>query len=197
MSTTTAAAAPAWLQQLGDYCRQHSQRRAAAVLGYSATTINQALKGIYMADTANLAQRVRERLSDADNWMGALRAEAERTTQGAAARRIGVSDTTASQVLSGTYAAKTLRIERRVRGELMGATCACPVMGEVSTRVCQDVQERQPGKAGTGIGNPQHAQAWHACRGSGRFARAGQCPHFNGAGAKPAAASASTTDREL
>lgn len=122
----------------------------------------------------------------ADNWLGALRAECQRTTQAQAAARIGVSETTTSQVLSGTYKANPIRIERRVRGALMGAQCECPVMGDVSTRVCQDVQERQPGKGGTGIGNPQHAQAWHACRGSGRFAKAGQCPHFNGAGAKAA-----------
>ena len=127
------------------------------------------------------------------HWLGALRTECDRTSQAQAAQRLGVSGTTVSQVLSGTYAANPIRIERRVRGELMGAQCNCPVMGDVSTRVCQDVQERTPGKHGAGIGNPQHAQAWHACRGSGRFARTGQCPHFNGAGAKPVAAAPVTT----
>lgn len=179
-------ARPLLLALLADYCRQHGQRRAALVLGYSPATVNQALQGKYMASTNHLLDRVSERMSDSDNWLGALRAECQRTTQAQAAARIGVSETTTSQVLSGTYKANTIRIERRVRGALMGAQCDCPVMGEVSTRVCQDVQERQPGKGGTGIGNPQHAQAWHACRGSGRFSKAGQCPHFNGAGAKAA-----------
>lgn len=120
-------------------------------------------------------------------WLVTLRAECERTSQAQAATRLGVSGTTVSQVLSGTYAANPVRIERRVRGELLGEQCNCPVMGDVNTRVCQDVQERTPGKHGAGIGNPQHAQAWHACRGNGRFAKAGVCPHFNGAGARPAA----------
>lgn len=132
-------------------------------------------------------------MSAPTDWLGALRAECQRTTQAQAAARIGVSETTTSQVLSGSYKANPIRIERRVRGVLMAAMCECPVMGDVSTRVCQDVQERQPGKGGTGIGNPQHAQAWHACRGSGRFAKAGQCLHFNGAGAKAAPGAASQT----
>ncbi len=114
-------------------------------------------------------------------WLTALQVEVRATNQGRAADRLGLSEATLSQVLSGSYAAATTRIERRVRGTLMGDTCTCPVMGTVSTRVCQDVQERRPP-----IANPQHAQAWHACRGRGPFTRAGACPHFNGA-AKPAA----------
>lgn len=116
------------------------------------------------------------------DWLAALQALASRTSQSHAAEVLGLSDGTVSQVLSGSYGAGTSRIERRVRGELLGATCECPVMGEVSTRVCQDVQERRPP-----IANPQHAQASLACRGRGPFATAGACPHFNQAGAKPAA----------
>jgi hypothetical protein len=119
--------------------------------------------------------------------MNALVVEVRATNQARAAERIGVSEATVSQVLSGTYKAATTRIERRVRGTLMGATCVCPVMGEVSTRVCQDVQERQPPGATRPIANPQHAQAWFACRGRGPFTRAGACPHFNGAGTRPGA----------
>ncbi|RQO63134.1 hypothetical protein DBR47_00750 [Paucibacter sp. KBW04] len=188
------ATQPAWLKHLADHCRQYGQRHAANMLGYSATTINQCLKGSYMADTKQIEQRVRERLTD--TWLHTLRLACERGTQAQAAQQIGVSETTVSQVLSGNYKANTLRIERRVRGELMGAECDCPVMGDVSLRVCQDVQERQPGKSGTGIGNPQHAQAWHACRGSGRFIKAGQCPHFNGAGAKSATALATQEGKQ-
>lgn len=172
-------------QLLADYCSQHGQRKAADVLGYSVTAVNQVLKGTYTADPAHIERTVLERMVPGDTWRGVLRDAATTTSQDAVAQRLGVGASTISQVLSGTYKASTVRIERRVRGELMGAVCDCPVMGEVSTRVCQDVQERRPGKGGTGIGNPQHAQAWHACRGSGRFIRAGACPHFNG-GSKPA-----------
>lgn len=112
----------------------------------------------------------------------ALSALCARTSQARAADRLGISEATVSQLLSGSYKAAPTRIERRIRGELLGAQCECPVLGEISTRVCQEVQERtQP------IANPQHAQTWLACRGRGRFATAGRCPHFNGAGAKPAA----------
>lgn len=191
-----STARPRLLQLLADHRNQHGVRGTALLLGYSPATVCCVLKGNYMASPDNLLRRVSERLSDTDNWLGALRAECERTSQAQAAQRIGCSGTTVSQVLSGSYAASPIRIERRVRGELMGAQCNCPVMGDVSTRVCQDVQERTPGKHGAGIGNPQHAQAWHACRGSGRFARAGQCPHFNGAGARPAAPSTPPTTQE-
>jgi len=186
MSTTTTD-----LQLLADYCKSNGQRAAGTLLGYSATTINQVLHGSYACDSSRVLAIVRERLRD--TWLAALRDEAQRTTQAQVARRIGLGESTVSQVLSGTYKAATVRIERRVRGVLMGATCACPVMGDVSTRVCQDVQERQPGKGGTGIGNPQHAQAWHACRGSGRFIKAGACPHFNTGGPRRPSTAPETT----
>lgn len=115
------------------------------------------------------------------DWLAALRAACAASTQAQAAMTLGLSEATVSQVLSGTYRAATGRVERRVRGQLLGAMCECPVMGDVNTRVCQDVQERQPP-----IANPQHAQAWFACRGRGPFTRAGPCPHFNGAGQRPA-----------
>lgn len=112
------------------------------------------------------------------DWLQALAQLVALYGQGPAAEHLGLSAPTVSQVLSGSYGASTARIERRVRGELMGATCDCRVMGDVSTRVCQDVQERkQP------IANPHYAVTWLACRGRGRFTKAGVCPHFNGAGA--------------
>jgi hypothetical protein len=116
----------------------------------------------------------------ATDWMDALRDLAKRIGGSGAAQEVGLSEATVSQVLSGSYAASTRRIERRVRGQLLGATCSCPVMGQVSTRLCQDVQERKPP-----IANPQHAQAWMACRGRGPFTRAGRCAHFNGAAGAP------------
>ena len=122
------------------------------------------------------------------DWLAALRQHIGSGSQSRAAELLGISEATVSQVLSGNYKAATTRIERRVRGELLGAVCDCPVMGEVSTRVCQDVQERQPP-----ISNPQHAQAALACRGRGLFSRAGVCPHFNGGGKTANPAPASTT----
>lgn len=132
-----------------------------------------------MADTRHIEARVNERLDElSPPWLQAMRAERDRVGQARAAARIGISEATYSQVLSGTYKASTLRIERRARGELLGETCACPVMFDPSLRVCQDVQDK---KSLQQIGNPQHMQAWLACRGIGRFEAKGPCPHFNGA----------------
>lgn len=172
-----------WLTALREHCAQHGQRRTATVLGLSQATVSLCTREVYMADTKTVAARVATRLP-APAWLTALRAEVARTNQTRTAARLGLSDGTVSQVLSGTYGASTLRIERRIRGELLGETCECPVLHDPSLRVCQDVQERDP-KA---TANPQHQQAWFACRGRGRFERVGTCPQFNGAGAsKPVA----------
>lgn len=189
----TPPPSPVWLQMLRDHAHLHGQRATATALGYSPAVINQTLKGTYMASTKHIEQRVHERL--AEPWLHSLRQAAEKSTQAQIAARIGVSETTVSQVLTGNYKASSARIERRVRGELLGEQCECPVMGDVSLRVCQDVQERQPGKPGVGlgIGNPQHAAAWHACRGTGRFTKAGVCPHFNGGGNRAASTTTAPT----
>lgn len=124
------------------------------------------------------------------DWITALAAYAAEGGQARAAERIGVAESTLSQVLSGSYKASTARIERRVRGELMGATCECPVMGDVSTRMCQEVQERRR----EAIGNPHYLQAWLACRGRGRWQRQGPCVHFNAGGAPREPAAGTTPD---
>lgn len=185
---------PPWLARLQAACDAASQVSVAARLGCSQPTLSLVLRGKYMARTDRVEARVMQLLpepKDAD-WLAALRQAGTRTTQAQAADLLGLSEATVSQVLSGTYKAATTRIERRVRGELMGASCDCPVMGSVSTRVCQDVQERDIKKTA----NPQHAQAWFACRGRGAFSRAGLCPHFNGGGAKPTATLPSTSTQE-
>lgn len=169
-----------WLDMLRAECERTSQRKAADALGVSQTTINLVLKGKYMSSTDRIEARVRERFEEP--WLRELRAEVQRTSQARTAERLGISEATVSQVLSGTYKADTLRIERRVRGELLGDTVECPVMYDVSLRVCQDMQERKASQAA----NPQALQCHAACRGLGRFARNGQCPHFNGPGSKPA-----------
>lgn len=166
-----------WLERLRAHAARVGQTRTADALGVSQTTVCLVLKGKYMASTDRIEARVMERLP-AEPWMVALRAEVQRTSQARTAARLGLSEATVSQVLSGTYKASTQRIERRVRGELLREECECPVMGDVSLRVCQDVQERKLEL----ISNPQHRMAWMACRGQGRFDGKGCCVHFNGQG---------------
>lgn len=177
---------PPWLVALQLACSQRGMRAVGRQLGCSATTLSLVLRGVYMAGTDRIEARVRDHLQTElaaaqpapPDWLQVLRAACGAGSQARTAEQLGISEATVSQALSGTYKAATTRIERRVRGELLGTTCECRVMGDVSTRVCQDVQERRPP-----IANPQHAQAWFACRGRGPFTRAGVCPHFNGAGA--------------
>lgn len=131
-----------------------------------------------MHDPKNIEAKVMEHLPAAP-WLQALRTETQRTSQARTAERLGVSEATVSQCLSGNYKANPIRIERRVRGELLDEQCECPVLMDISLRVCQDVQERKRGEGS----NPQHQQAWYACRGQGRFEGRGPCPNFCGAGA--------------
>ena len=183
---------PEMLDRLRLACAARGLRAVGSELGYSAATLSLVLRGVYMASTDRIEARVRSALTPEPDWLKALRAEAESTSQARAAMRLGVSEATVSQVLSGTYKAATTRIERRVRGELMGAMVECPVMWEVSTKLCQTVQERPEGMTG----NPQYLQARSACRGIGPFAKRGPCPHFNGGGkaaAAPAPKATSTT----
>lgn len=118
------------------------------------------------------------------NWLDALSAEVERTNQARVAARLRISEATVSQVLSGNYKANTQRIERRVRGELLGEAVECPVLFDISLRVCQDVQERPRG-AGS---NPMYQQCFSACRGLGKWEAKGPCAHYCGAGSTNSAA---------
>lgn len=166
-----------WLENLRAATQRSSLRKVAHQLDLSPATISLVLRGLYMHDPKNIEAKVLELLPQAP-WLQALRVEKDRTNQRRAADRLGVSEATVSQVLSGSYKADSARIERRVRGELMGEQCDCPVLMEISLRVCQDVQERKRGEGS----NPQYQQAWFACRGQGRFERQGPCPHFCGQG---------------
>lgn len=59
-------------------------------------------------------------------------------TQAAAARRLGVSEGTVSNALKGRYIGNVAKLAERIRGELLAATVACPVLGEITSRICQD-----------------------------------------------------------
>ncbi len=69
-------------------------------------------------------------------WISALAHECDRTSQGKAAARLGISAALVNQVLGNVYKGRLDRVEARVRGEFMRATVLCPVLGEISTRDC-------------------------------------------------------------
>jgi hypothetical protein len=103
----------------------------------------------------------------APDWVLALAAECDRTSQGRAARRLGISAAVVNQLLRGRYEGNVARMEERVRGELMRATCTCPVLGEISTRRCQDEQA-----APFSVSSRLRVAIYRACR-SG-------CPNYKG-----------------
>lgn len=93
------------------------------------------------------------------DWLNALKAECEATSQTAAAKRIGVSASTVNQVLKGSYKGNLARIEERVRGELMREMVECPVLWAISRKRCHDEQKKPFAPT-----NPLRVKLFHACR---------------------------------
>lgn len=104
------------------------------------------------------------------DWLEALRAARDRIGGKSAAQTIGISETTVSQLLSGTYKGSWDRMKERVEGALMGATVDCPVAGDIPRDRCIDHQTRS--FAAT---SPMRVQLRRACP---------ACPNF--VPAKPA-----------
>jgi len=91
-------------------------------------------------------------------WILALAEECDRSSQGKAAKRLGVSPTVVNQALQNAYMGRLDRLEQRVRGELMRETVQCPVLGVITKRECLDHQSR-PYEAT----NPMRVRLFQAC----------------------------------
>lgn len=96
--------------------------------------------------------------ANAPDWIVALAAECDRTSQGQCAERLGISSAAVNQVLGNAYKGRMDRVEQRVRGELMRETVTCPVLGEISRRDCLDYQARKFRPT-----NPLRVQLYTAC----------------------------------
>lgn len=94
-----------------------------------------------------------------DDAMKALRELCASTSQAAVAQRLNVSGGTISNALNGRYIGNVERLAERIRGELLNATVCCPVLGEITSRICQD-QRVMP----LHTANPQRVQIWRACQ---------------------------------
>lgn len=94
----------------------------------------------------------------------ALMAWRSRDTQSEIARRLGISDGTVSNALQGRYIGNVDRLAERIRGEVLNQQVACPILGPISSRICQDERAR-PFSART---NFMGVRLWHACK---------TCPH--------------------
>lgn len=76
----------------------------------------------------------------ADDWIVALAAQCELSSQGKVAKRLGVSAAMVNQAIKGAYRGNLARLEERVRGEFMQKVVQCSVLGRISARRCQDEQ---------------------------------------------------------
>lgn len=84
-------------------------------------------------------------------------------TQAAIAKRLGVSDAAVSAALKGRYIGNVEALAERIRGELLNQTVSCPILGDITTRICQDERKKPLHTA-----NPVRVQLWRACK---------VCPH--------------------
>jgi DNA-binding transcriptional regulator YdaS (Cro superfamily) len=97
-------------------------------------------------------------------WIEVLSRECDRTSQTAVAKRLGVSNTAVSQIISGSYAGVWANIEARARGVYLQETVDCPELGEIGRERC--AAEQKKSHRGT---SALRTRLYHACR-SG-------CPH--------------------
>lgn len=101
-----------------------------------------AQKAVDAAIGANAVMVKRKWGANPPDWVLILAEECDRTSQGKASARIGVSSAMVNQALQNTYIGRLDILEERVRGELMNKVIACPVLGEISARRCLDEQAR-------------------------------------------------------
>lgn len=98
------------------------------------------------------------------DWVLALAEEVDRTSQTAAARRIGYTSSVVSGTLANNYKGKLQNVEDKVRAALMGATVWCPELDEIPRSMCFEEQAK-PGMPTS----PLRMRIWRACRAG--------CPH--------------------
>jgi hypothetical protein len=81
------------------------------------------------------------------------------SSQAAIARRLDVSDAAISAALRGKYIGNVEALAERIRGELLNQTVACPILGEITSRICQDERKKPFHSA-----NPMRVRIWRTCR---------------------------------
>ena len=91
--------------------------------------------------------------------LDALRDLCKVCTQAQVARQLGVSDAAISSALRGRYIGNVERLAERIRGQLLNATVSCPVLGTITTRICQDEREKPFHAA-----NPLRVQLYRTCK---------------------------------
>lgn len=104
--------------------------------------------------------------SDMPDWVRTLATECASLGQRRASERIGYSQSLVSQVLGGKYTGPLGAIESAVRGAFLGATVACPALGDLPTTDCREWRLRAK-RPYTAV-NRLRSTMYDACR---------ACPH--------------------
>jgi hypothetical protein len=76
------------------------------------------------------------------DWVKALLQAMEAMPQKTIASRLGYSSSAITNVIRRKYSGNLALLEAAVRGLLMGETCRCPVLEDISKLVCVDHQRR-------------------------------------------------------
>ncbi len=93
------------------------------------------------------------------DWIAALAAACDETSQAKVAARLFYSPAAVSYVVNAKYAGDMDAVEQAVRGALMNRKVQCPVAGELAADACL-AHQRAPFAAH----NPQRVQFYRACR---------------------------------
>lgn len=108
--------------------------------------------------------RAHEAWGEPPDWVLILAGAADRGSLATAGREIGYSPSAISTVINRKYQGDLTAVEQAVRGRLMNATVACPVVGSIAADQCLHHQ-----RAPYAAHNPQRITFYRACRGG--------CPH--------------------
>lgn len=111
---------------------------------------------------ASMASRAPRELS-AEALQALQRAIVTFKTQAAVAEQLGRSAATVNQALKGKYRGDIADLEQRIRGVLLNLTVECPVLRQISAKVCLDEQNRP-----LVFSNPLRVRLHRACK---------TCPH--------------------
>ena len=105
------------------------------------------------------------------DWILALVAACDGSSQNKVAGRLGLSAATVSQTLRREYRGDMARIEDRVRSILLGDAVTCPALGEVSAETCLRWRDLSPTLTSA---SPMRVRMFNACNGCSRNRRAAE-----------------------
>lgn len=123
--------------------------------------------GMRPADDRSFVEKATEGWGpDTPDWIIELARLADRYGLRGAGDRIGYSGTVLSNAINAKYGGDLGRVEKAVRGALMGAVVECPVLGEIGRHTCIATQRKPLSSA-----NPKSVRLYFACRNG--------CPNAN------------------